>query len=319
MSQAGDSDPLEPNYELLKSKMGSQMLLHSGHAYYMHRNNQNSSMWTCINRKKLKCRGSVKLSDENDLVSVKHQHTSQCEPDHRKLEVRKALRELCEAVGTTSDPIRRLYELKMAELREKGLGSMVPKFDSVNSMLYRARNRARDVKTDVTSRGEESTTENHVNSQECQGQDDLGQDSKSFSAVKLRHRSPVFIFRGSPGAGAKIDPEGENETLDAEPLSEPEPKPKAKKTKKKKKRRRRSDSSETQQRDEEPSESPGGSSDSDRLFLLSFLPEMQRLPPHIKMWARTRIANVMQEAVSYHYDNQPLPDTDIKHANVNTE
>ncbi|XP_041972445.1 uncharacterized protein LOC121728346 isoform X2 [Aricia agestis] len=128
-----------------------------------------------------------------------------------------------------------------------------------------------------------------------------------------------FLGKFEGDVHSEDDPEGENETLDAEPLSEPEPKPKAKKTKKKKKRRRRSDSSETQQRDEEPSESPGGSSDSDRLFLLSFLPEMQRLPPHIKMWARTRIANVMQEAVSYHYDNQPLPDTDIKHANVNTE
>lgn len=59
--------------------------------------------------------------------------------------------------------------------------------------------------------------------------------------------------------------------------------------------------------------------DSDRLFLLSFLPEMRQLPINIKMWVRAQIANVMQEAVSCHYNNT-MPGTsgdkhfiDIKH------
>ncbi|KOB70670.1 Uncharacterized protein OBRU01_14844, partial [Operophtera brumata] len=43
--------------------------------------------------------------------------------------------------------------------------------------------------------------------------------------------------------------------------------------------------------------------DSDRLFLLSFVPEMRQLPVHIKMWARAQIANIMQEAVSSQYNN----------------
>lgn len=38
----------------------------------------------------------------------------------------------------------------------------------------------------------------------------------------------------------------------------------------------------------------GGTDDSDRLFLLSFLPEMRQLPPKIKMWARAQVARVMQ-------------------------
>ncbi|XP_059054846.1 uncharacterized protein LOC131848903 [Achroia grisella] len=46
-----------------------------------------------------------------------------------------------------------------------------------------------------------------------------------------------------------------------------------------------------------------GESDSDRLFLLSFLPEMKQLPVNIKMWVRVQIANAMQEAVSCHYNN----------------
>lgn len=48
---------------------------------------------------------------------------------------------------------------------------------------------------------------------------------------------------------------------------------------------------------------PASESDSDRLFLLSFLPEMRQLPLNIKMWARTQIANVMQEAVECHFNN----------------
>ncbi|KAI8441806.1 hypothetical protein MSG28_005492 [Choristoneura fumiferana] len=45
----------------------------------------------------------------------------------------------------------------------------------------------------------------------------------------------------------------------------------------------------------------GGTDDSDKLFLLSFLPEMRQLPPKIKMWARAQVARVMQEAVTSQY------------------
>ncbi|KPI99034.1 PREDICTED: uncharacterized protein LOC106117768 [Papilio xuthus] len=44
-------------------------------------------------------------------------------------------------------------------------------------------------------------------------------------------------------------------------------------------------------------------SDADKLFLLSFVPEMRQLPSNIKMWTRAQIANIMQEAVSCHYSN----------------
>ncbi|XP_072934155.1 uncharacterized protein [Epargyreus clarus] len=46
--------------------------------------------------------------------------------------------------------------------------------------------------------------------------------------------------------------------------------------------------------------------DSDRLFLLSFLPEMRQLPLNVKMWARAQIANIMQEAVASHFSNNGL-------------
>lgn len=40
--------------------------------------------------------------------------------------------------------------------------------------------------------------------------------------------------------------------------------------------------------------------DSDKLFLLSFLPEIKQFPLDIRMWVRAQIANVMQEAVTTH-------------------
>ncbi|CAG9126075.1 unnamed protein product [Plutella xylostella] len=43
--------------------------------------------------------------------------------------------------------------------------------------------------------------------------------------------------------------------------------------------------------------------DSDKLFLLSFYPELKKLPPNIKMWARAQIANIMEEAVTSHFNN----------------
>ncbi|CAG5047185.1 unnamed protein product [Parnassius apollo] len=60
--------------------------------------------------------------------------------------------------------------------------------------------------------------------------------------------------------------------------------------------------------------------DTDKLFLLSFLPEMRQLPLNIKMWTRAQIANIMQEAVACHFSNeQPGSSnadtriTDVKH------
>lgn len=81
---------------------------------------------------------------------------------------------------------------------------------------------------------------------------------------------------------------------------------KAKKTKKKK--RKRAPPSPSPPPDEVemsmfPMEIAAEETDSDKLFLLSFLPEMRQLPLNIKMWARAQIANVMQEAVSSHYNN----------------
>ncbi|GBP86925.1 hypothetical protein EVAR_60907_1 [Eumeta japonica] len=39
--------------------------------------------------------------------------------------------------------------------------------------------------------------------------------------------------------------------------------------------------------------------DSEKLFLLSFAPELSRLPPGVRMWARAQIANIMQSASAF--------------------
>lgn len=81
---------------------------------------------------------------------------------------------------------------------------------------------------------------------------------------------------------------------------------KVKKVKRKKRKRQSSDDNQPPEEIEMPMfpvEIAESETDSDRLFLLSFLPEMRQLPLNIKMWVRAQIANVMQEAVSCHYNN----------------
>ncbi|XP_052756310.1 uncharacterized protein LOC113516540 [Galleria mellonella] len=104
--------------------------------------------------------------------------------------------------------------------------------------------------------------------------------------------------------------EDDDNVVDDDDGEEETPIPQAVKTKKPRKKRHRKPSSDGIAEPEElemptfPVEiAEEGDSDSDRLFLLSFLPEMKQLPVNIKMWVRVQIANVMQEAVSSHYNN----------------
>lgn len=59
-----------------------------------------------------------------------------------------------------------------------------------------------------------------------------------------------------------------------------------------------------------------GDADSDKLFFMSFLPELRQLPVHIKMWVRAQVANVMQEAVACHYNNTRPGSSDQNGINV---
>ncbi|CAG9791256.1 unnamed protein product [Diatraea saccharalis] len=85
--------------------------------------------------------------------------------------------------------------------------------------------------------------------------------------------------------------------------------PKLKKPRKSKRKRRSTDSIPAPEEMEMPMfslETINDGDDSDKLFMLSFVPEMRQLPGHLKMWVRAQIANAMQEAVSCHYnDTQP--------------
>ncbi|XP_063368722.1 uncharacterized protein LOC134657099 [Cydia amplana] len=98
----------------------------------------------------------------------------------------------------------------------------------------------------------------------------------------------------------------EGELSDEDEIEEDEPVPvKVKKPRAKKRKVKESSSDEGPAEEFEmslPVFSPlETGEDSDKLFLLSFLPEMRQLPPKIKMWARARIARIMQEAVSSQY------------------
>ncbi|XP_053617630.1 uncharacterized protein LOC128679415 isoform X2 [Plodia interpunctella] len=98
-----------------------------------------------------------------------------------------------------------------------------------------------------------------------------------------------------------------NTDEDDTPVREREKKVKLEKSRKKKRTRRQPDCIPPPEELEMPmfpmEITNDSDSDSDKLFLLSFLPEMRQLPVNIKMWVRAQVANIMQEAVACHYNN----------------
>ncbi|XP_061722600.1 uncharacterized protein LOC133529030 [Cydia pomonella] len=124
------------------------------------------------------------------------------------------------------------------------------------------------------------------------------------TGVRINSRVYMHFKRMSFLGGFEGELSEEDEVEEDEPLPVKVKKPRAKK------RKAKESSSENEGPAEEfemplpifPPLETG--EDSDKLFLLSFLPEMRQLPPKIKMWARARIARIMQEAVSNQY-NEP--------------
>ncbi|CAH2052682.1 unnamed protein product, partial [Iphiclides podalirius] len=134
------------------------------------------------------------------------------------------------------------------------------------------------------------------------------------SGVRVHRRVYVYFKRMSflGGFEGALSEDEDNSTAELDPLVNGHVKP-AKPLKPRPRRKRRAKASSS---DESPCpeevEMPVFNnvevnseigSDTDKLFLLSFLPEMRQLPPNVKMWTRAQIANVMQEAVACHYSN----------------
>ncbi|KAJ2942751.1 hypothetical protein O0L34_g14939 [Tuta absoluta] len=125
-------------------------------------------------------------------------------------------------------------------------------------------------------------------------EDDGEQDTKDSTTMEIEKLDENFVY-------------------DDDPLEQlTEPKRVAKKQKRKAKKRRHSseevadcdfkDREEIEIYGYDTSEREHVTEDSDKLFLMSFLPELKGLPLHLKMWVRSQIANTMQEAVSRHYN-----------------
>lgn len=88
MTNEGPSRGLEPkNYELITNKRGGKTLLHVGHSYNWHRNNNLSSVWTCVQKRTIKCSGSIKLEKKSDNVQIQNKHSAECKPNLFKNEV----------------------------------------------------------------------------------------------------------------------------------------------------------------------------------------------------------------------------------------
>ncbi|KAJ8728987.1 hypothetical protein PYW07_006683 [Mythimna separata] len=144
MSNEGGSRGVTKNYEICGT-----VLLHAGHKYYKHRKNKNSTVWTCANKKKIKCSGIANLHHETDCVVIKNKHVSQCVPKFDENEVKLLLQQTKKAICQDfSDTVQSVYEKNIQKLKDrKGLDniSKIPDFRSVKYQFYRYRNKTLQV------------------------------------------------------------------------------------------------------------------------------------------------------------------------------
>lgn len=153
MSGEGPSRGGCANYKIVDNKRG-KTLLHAGHSYTIHRKNQNSIVWTCVNkRKSVQCRGAVKVSHENDIVHIQHKHSSQCTPNFLANEIHSLLNDSKEEICNNFNSVKKTYETNVMNMKKvlKEKGSFIesfaeiPEFESIKNQLYRARNKKLNV------------------------------------------------------------------------------------------------------------------------------------------------------------------------------
>lgn len=149
MASPGPSRGLaQTNYKIISNKLGGRTLLHVGFAYNLHRKNNKSSVWTCVNKRHGKCSGSIKLSEESDNVQIQKCHNAECQPNLMKNEVRVVMEKLKKEVKTSfSSSIQQKFETKFAELKntDTAFDEYIPKFNNIKQQLYNSRKKALNV------------------------------------------------------------------------------------------------------------------------------------------------------------------------------
>ncbi|KAF9420953.1 hypothetical protein HW555_002936, partial [Spodoptera exigua] len=138
----------QTNYKIISNKLGGRTLLHVGFAYNLHRKNNKSSVWTCVNKRHGKCSGSIKLSEESDNVQIQKCHNAECQPNLMKNEVRVVMEKLKKEVKTSfSSSIQQIFETKFAELKntDTAFDEYIPKFNNIKQQLYNSRKKALNV------------------------------------------------------------------------------------------------------------------------------------------------------------------------------
>ncbi|CAK1589985.1 unnamed protein product [Parnassius mnemosyne] len=144
------------------------------------------------------------------------------------------------------------------------------------------------------------------------------------SGVRIHRRVYIYFKRMSflGGFEGTLSEDDDTTIIDIDFLKEHTKPSSAKQPKRKKRIKKSSSDSEPPQDEVEMPvfnnvEIPGDmEADTDKLFLLSFLPEMRQLPLNIKMWTRAQIANIMQEAVACHFSNEQPGSSNTDNARI---
>lgn len=125
---------MSSNVTFLRNCKGNEVLWMSGYRHTFAKNNKESTLWRCQNRK---CKGSVTWDGDNAISRLM---SHQCEPNIVEFQFEKLMsglrKEVCENLG----PIPKVFNDFLKEYRKKeGYDGTLPDFFNVKDSLYRAR------------------------------------------------------------------------------------------------------------------------------------------------------------------------------------
>lgn len=146
MNEGPSQGLVRNNYNIVKNRLGGKTLLHAGFAYNIHRKNQKSSVWVCVNKRHGQCGGAVKLINESDNVQMIKGHKPECQPDELKNDIKMLMNDLKKEVTTNFGSIQKIYETKIAKLQSEKYSDKIPIYNNIKKAIYRSRNKALKVK-----------------------------------------------------------------------------------------------------------------------------------------------------------------------------
>lgn len=152
MSGPSGSSSTGVNFKIISNKRG-KTLLHAGHSYVFHRKNINSTVWVCVNKRKSKCSGAIKIVHENDTIHFINKHLAHCVPNFFENDIKCMLEKTKDEICSNFDSVQKIYEMNVMKMKTEmekkqenyGPIAVIPDYHTVKTQLYTSRNKKLNV------------------------------------------------------------------------------------------------------------------------------------------------------------------------------